>query len=188
MFDVEEFTAACRSALDEKTPELAIKELMANAMTRPGEVEAALGTPVKGGVTTLPKSPKLTVLNIIWPPGMALYPHDHQLWAVIGLYGGREDNTFFTRNKAGTGLVRTGFKKLEAQDAVVLGQDAIHAVANPKGVFTGAIHVYGGDFFTKPRSEWESESAKEAPYSVEHAMQAFAEANQRWVDQQGVSG
>ena len=119
---------------------------------------------------------------------MALYPHDHRLWAVIGLYGGQEDNTFFTRNKNETGLVRAGFKKLEAQDAVVLGQDAIYAVSNPMGVFTGAIHVYGGDFFTKPRSEWESESAEEAPCSVDHAMQAFAEANQRWVEQKVGSG
>lgn len=185
MFDVEEFVAACRGALDGPAPALAVKELMASAMARPNEVEATLGTPTKGGITTLHKSPELTVLNIIWPPGMSLYPHDHQLWAVIGLYGGQEDNTFFTRNKAETGLVRAGFKKLEAQDAVVLGEDVIHAVTNPQGVFTGAVHVYGGDFFTKPRSEWESESAVEAPYSVEHAMQAFAEANQRWVDQQG---
>ena len=188
MFDVEEFVTSCRSALAENPPELAVKELMASVMSRPGDVESALRTPTKGGITTLHKSAELTVLNIVWPPGMALYPHDHQLWAVIGLYGGREDTTFFTRNKSETGLVRAGFKKLEAQDAVVLGQDAIHAVANPGGGFTGAIHVYGGDFFTKPRSEWESESAEEAPYSVEHAMQAFAEANQRWVDQQGVSG
>ena len=54
----------------------------------------------------------------------------------------------------------------------------------PRRVFTGAIHVYGGDFFSEPRSEWESESAEEAPYSVEHAMQAFAEANERWLSLQ----
>lgn len=184
MFDVEEFVASCRSALDENAPALVVKELVASAMARPKEVEAALGTPANGGVTTLHKSPELTVLNVIWPPGMAIYPHDHQLWAVIGLYGGQEDNTFFTRNKGGIGLVRAGFKELQVQDAVVLGQDAIHAVHNPRNVYTGAIHVYGGDFFTQPRSEWESESADETPYSVEHTMRSFAEANQRWLDQQ----
>ena len=56
-------------------------------------------------------------------------------------------------------------------------------MANPRRVFTGAIHVYGGDFFSEPRSEWASESGQEAPYSVERAMQTFAEANERWLSQ-----
>ena len=115
---------------------------------------------------------------------MALYSHDHQLWAVVGLYGGQEDNTFFKRNAEGAGLTRAGYKELRSQDAVTLGVDAIHAVHNPQSVFTGAIHVYGGDFFTQPRSEWASESAEEAPYNVEHAMRAFAEANDHWLAQQ----
>ena len=33
----------------------------------------------------------LTILNVVWTPGMAVYPQDHRMWAVIGLYGGRED-------------------------------------------------------------------------------------------------
>jgi len=33
----------------------------------------------------------LTILNVVWTPGMVVYPHDHRTWAVIGLYGGRED-------------------------------------------------------------------------------------------------
>ena len=86
---------------------MAVKELVGQAISKPHELEAVLGTPAGGGITALHRSPELTVLNIIWPPGIALYPHDHNLWAVIGLYGGQEDNTFYTRNKEGTGLVRT---------------------------------------------------------------------------------
>jgi len=123
------------------------------------------------------------VLNVIWPPGMALYPHDHNLWAVIGIYGGQEDNTFFTRHRGETSLVRAGFKTLQSQDTIVLGKDAIHAVNNPRPVYTGAIHVYGGDFFEVPRSQWASESSEETPYSVEQAMRAFADANERWLAQ-----
>jgi predicted metal-dependent enzyme (double-stranded beta helix superfamily) len=187
MFEVQEFIASCQAALKEHSPELAVKELMERAMSRPAEVEAALGAPTQGGITTLLRSDELTVLNIIWPPGMALYPHNHNLWAVIGLYGGQEDNTFFRRNTRGTGLIRAGFKELQAQDAIVLGKDAIHAVTNPRRVFTGAIHVYGGDFFARPRSEWDSEQSEERPYSVERAMRAFAEANEKWLAQQGKS-
>lgn len=183
MFDVDEFVESCRSALAEHSPELAVKELVADAMSRPVELETALGTPASGGITTLHRSEKLTVLNIIWPPGMALYPHDHNLWAVIGLYGGQEDNTFFTRHRSETGLVRAGSKTLQSKDTIVLGKDAIHAVSNPRSVYTGAIHVYGGDFFEVARSQWASESSEEAPYSVEQAMQAFADANEGWLAQ-----
>ena len=188
MFDTEEFVASCQRALQENAPSLAVKELVSAAVAEPRQVEAALGTPAEGGITTLHHSAELTVLNIIWPPGMALYPHDHQLWAVIGLYGGQEDNTFFKRNSEGIGLTRAGYKELHTQDAVTLGQDAIHAVHNPQGVFTGAIHVYGGDFFAQPRSEWASESAEEMPFSVDGAMLAFAEANEHWLAQNSSSG
>ena len=80
MFDVEEFVASCQGALKEHTPELAVKELLSEAIARPGEIEAALGTPEDGGITTLLRSDELTIVNVIWPPGMAIYPHDHQLW------------------------------------------------------------------------------------------------------------
>jgi hypothetical protein len=43
MFDLERFVAACRSALRERSPELAVKETVARAMADPGEVERVLG-------------------------------------------------------------------------------------------------------------------------------------------------
>lgn len=108
-----------------------------------------MGTPASGGIKTLHHSAELTVLNIIWPPGMALYTHDHNLWAVIGLCGGQEDNTFFTRRRSETGLVRAGSKILQSQDTIVLGKDAIHAVNNPRSVYTelpGHLRSGPGDF------------------------------------------
>ena len=177
MFDVEEFVASCRSVLEEHSPQVAVKELVQRVISRPAEVEAALGTPTKAEVVTYHRSSELTVLNIIWAPGMSIYPHDHRLWAVIGIYGGQEDNTFYRRNTEGAGLVRAGSKKLEAREVLVLGPEAIHAVNNPRWVFTGAIHIYGGDFFAQPRSEWDSEGSEEKPYDVERAMRLFESAN-----------
>jgi len=187
MFDMEEFVASCQAPQGEHSPELAVKELMERTMTRHTEVEAALGMPTKGEVITLHHSPELTVLNVIWAPHMSIFPHDHQLWAVIGIYGGQEGNTFYRRNTKGPGLVQAGFKELQEKEAVVLGKDAIHAVHNPRRVFTGAIHVYGGDFFAQPRSEWDLETGEEKPYSVERAMSAFAEANERWLGERASS-
>ena len=72
MFDQDEFIASCQQALLENAPALAVKELVSAAVAEPGQIEAALGTPSQGGITTLLRSPELTVLNIVWPPGMAL--------------------------------------------------------------------------------------------------------------------
>jgi predicted metal-dependent enzyme (double-stranded beta helix superfamily) len=182
MFDLNEFVASCQAALKEHAPQLAAKQLMEQTMANPGDVEAALGTPTAGGITTLHRSDDLTVINVIWPPGMTIFPHDHRIWAVIGIYGGQEDNTFFRRSHKG--LDQAGFKALDIKDSVGLGPEAIHAVHNPRSLLTGAIHVYGGDFFAEPRSEWDPETLVEQPYDMEHAMRAFSEANDAWLARQ----
>jgi predicted metal-dependent enzyme (double-stranded beta helix superfamily) len=182
MFDVEEFVAACYAALREHSPQAAMKELVERTMSRPGEVEAALGTPTRAELATIHRSPELTVLNVIWAPGMSIYPHDHRMWAVIGIYGGQEDNTFYRRSPQG--LVVAGGKELHSKDSVLLGDKVIHAVANPRQTLTGAIHVYGGDFFATQRSEWDPETLEERPYDVEKARQQFVLANERYAAQQ----
>jgi predicted metal-dependent enzyme (double-stranded beta helix superfamily) len=60
---------------------------------------------------------------------------------------------------------------------VPLGRDIIHSVTNPIGRLTGAIHVYGGDFFAVPRAEWDPERLVEQPYDVQKTMQLFEESN-----------
>ena len=179
MFDLDAFVAGCRTALSQGAPELAVKELVERAVSAPSEVEGALGTPRTAAIATLHRSPELTVLNVVWAPGMRIYPHDHRMWTVIGLYGGREDNTFYRRSPGG--LAVAGEKRLDTADAAVLGKAVIHAVANPLRRFTGAIHVYGGDFFAVPRSEFEPQTFEERPYDVERARRTFAEANERWL-------
>jgi len=178
MFELDEFIAQCRTALQEHTPQLAIKELTERVLARPQEVLAALGPATKADIATLYRGPDLTMLRVIWAPGMSIFPHDHRMWAVIGLYGGEEDNTFYRRTP--NGLVRAGGKELEGGDVVLLGEDVIHSVVNPRGIAAEAIHIYGGDFFAQARSEWDPTTLQEQSYSVEHAMQAFAEANDHW--------
>ncbi|HEU5320119.1 MAG TPA: hypothetical protein VFX28_04905, partial [Methylomirabilota bacterium] len=124
------------------------------------------------------RSPELSIFNIVWTPGMAIQPHDHRMWAVIGLYGGREDNVFYRRTARG--LAAAGGRQLDTTDTVVLGPSIIHSVANPLEDFTGAIHVYGGDFFTVARTEWDPETLQARPFDVEGARRVFAEANARW--------
>ncbi|MBI2510276.1 MAG: hypothetical protein HYV99_10020 [Betaproteobacteria bacterium] len=131
----------------------------------------------RAGVETIYRSDDLTILNLCWGPRMVFKPHDHRMWAVIGIYGGREQNIFYRR--ADKGLTRHGMKELDTKDVVPLGKAIIHAVTNPLDRITGAIHVYGGDFFATPRSEWDPRTFEERPYDVEHTLHAFEEANER---------
>lgn len=117
------------------------------------------------------------MLNVIWAPGMSIYPHDHRMWAVIGIYGGREDNTFYRRSAQG--LVQAGGKELETRDTILLSETVIHAVTNPLRRLTGAIPIYGGDFFSLPRSEFDPVTFEERPYDVERAKQLFRVTNER---------
>jgi hypothetical protein len=50
-------------------------------------------------------------------------------------------------------------------------------VTNPIPRLTGAIHVYGGDFFAAERSEWDPETLMEGRYDAERAMRRFEAAN-----------
>ena len=177
MFDVDTLIANCVEARADANPLHAVKEVLERAIAPDSGVADAL-PPVRAGIKSLHVSPELTVLNVVWAPGMTLYPHDHRMWASIGIYTGGEDNTLYRRSPAG--LQESGFKELRPRDVFLLGDDAIHQVHNPTAQFAGAIHVYGGDFFAQPRSEWNPDTLEERPYSVEHALQQFAEANERF--------
>jgi len=177
MFDKERFIEDCRAALREKNAQAAIKELVAKAVSDPAQLLKVIGEPTRAGVETYYKADDLTILNLCWGPQMVFKPHDHRMWAVIGIYGGREENTFFRRNK--DGLTQHGLKVMDPKDTTPLGASIIHAVTNPLDRITGALHVYGGDFFATPRSEWDPKTFKEQPYSVEDTMRAFEASNAR---------
>jgi predicted metal-dependent enzyme (double-stranded beta helix superfamily) len=174
MFDLDAFIADCISARNETEPLRAIKEVLARAVSTPDEVAAAL-PPDRAEVTGLHVSPELTILKFVWAPGMTLGPHDHRMWAAIGIYTGGEDNTFFRRS-AGS-IVESGGRALRPRDVCLLGDDAVHSVTNPTATHAGAIHVYGGDFFATPRSEWDGPPYREQPFDMQRVLASFEKAN-----------
>jgi predicted metal-dependent enzyme (double-stranded beta helix superfamily) len=149
-----------------------------------------LGEPKCAGVHTLCRSGDLTILNVVWAPMMTIMPHNHSMWAVIGIYTGREDNIFWRRLPGNPGKVEAaGAKALCVRDAAPLGPDIIHSVTNPIPRLTGAIHVYGGDFFDPThRSEWNPETLLEGPFDPERAVRRFEEANASFANGQGAPG
>ena len=147
-------------------------DAMQRLFADPGRVLAAVGEPTGPGLIPIHNSPELTVVNVIWKPGAIIRPHDHQTWAVIGVYTGREDNIYWRRIPGG--IEAAGAKNLGAGDVTPLGRDIVHSVINPLEKLTGAIHVYGGDFFRVERSEWDPETLVEAPYDMAKTRALFS--------------
>ena len=177
-FVLDQFASDCRAALKETQPQTAVREVVAQAVSDPAAVLKAIGEPRRAEMQTLYRADDLTILNVIWAPWMTLLPHNHQMWAIIGIYSGREDNIFWRRLPGAPGKVEAaGAKALCEKDAQPLGRDIIHSVTNPIPRLTGAIHVYGGDFFGVPRSEWDSETLLEQPMNGAKMAQRFEEAN-----------
>jgi predicted metal-dependent enzyme (double-stranded beta helix superfamily) len=178
VFDVDNLVADAKAALTETEPRRAVRELLARTISTADAVGDAL-QPRRGGLDLLYVSDELTVLHVVWAPGMRLFPHDHQMWANIGIYAGQEDNTFYRRTDDDPRTVsESGGKELRVGDVLTLGTDAIHAVTNPLDRLTAAIHIYGGDFVNNPRSQWGPGPLEERPYDMETVNRQFAEANE----------
>ena len=177
MFELERFVADCRVVLKEDRAQAHVREIVARAVEDPAAVLKAVGEPQRGEIQVLHRGDDLTVLNVIWAPWMTLLPHNHRMWAVIGIYTGREDNIFWRRVDGGRQIAAAGARALSTRDAEPLGDNIIPAVTNPIPRLTGAIHVYGGDFFAVQRSEWDAETLLEQQSDGKKMAKRFEDAN-----------
>lgn len=177
MFDKEQLILDCRAALDGERDARNVREVVARAVADPAAVLRQLGEPQRGGIEPLHRSSELTIVNVLWPAGQVIMPHNHAMWAVIGVYTGREDNILWRRlpDDINGRIEAAGAKTLGTKDVLSMGADAIHSVVNPLSRLTGAIHVYGGNFFGVSRSEWDPESLDELPYDMEKVLRMFAQ-------------
>lgn len=182
MFDLDRFISDCCAARAADRSSKTICEVVRRAVSDPAGLLKTLGEPDSATIKELYRSPDLSILNVAWAPRMMIMPHNHHMWAIIGVYGGREDNIFWRRiaEKGEGQLGAAGARSLAVKDAQPLGEEIIHSVTNPTSKFTAAIHVYGGDFFAAHRSEWDPDTLAEQRSDGERARQIFAEANRRY--------
>ena len=186
MFQKDRFVEDCKLAVGDG--QKAVRELVLEAVADPSGIISELGEPTKPGVYPLYHADDLTVINFVWAPCMTLLPHNHNMFAVIGIYSGREDNIFWRRiddgvgNGTGPGIEAAGADSMEPGQVATLGPDIIHSVANPITKLTSAIHVYGGDFFKppEPRSQWDHETLIEQPWDMDHTRAVFRQAEIRF--------
>ena len=177
-FDVERFVDDVKRARTVGNGQAAVQDVLARAVSDPRAVVLGLGEPAGPGLHTLHRADDLTILNVVWSPLMVLLPHNHNMWATIGIYTGREDNIVWTR--ADRKIRASGSASLSEEDVFSLPADAIHSVINPIERLTGAIHIYGGDFFGVHRSEWNPETLLERPFDLEATRKTFRDADERF--------
>lgn len=175
--DLDRFVEDCITANRESDPQAAVLEVLARAVRTPRALLSALGEPMEAAIRVLHRSKSLTIFNATWTPQMNLMPHNHLMWANIGIYTGREDNLIW--RKAPAGLEAFGARALFAGDATALPVDVIHSVTNPLPRFTGGIHIYGGDFFATTRSQWNPETRQEEPSTGEVIREIFKRENEK---------
>ena len=167
-FDKDEFVAECLAAIrTADRPQRVVKEIVERAVSSPAAVAAEVGDRTASPMMNVwHRSEEFTALHIVWPPEVDLFAHDHNMWAVIGIYGGREDNSFYRRLENGRIEAHSG-KTLMQRDVVALGSDVVNSVANPTREWTAALHVYGGEFFTTPRTMWNKDTLDPLPLDPE---------------------
>lgn len=175
--DIDRFVADCVAANAGTDAQAAVNEVLARAVATPDAVLAALGDPHRAGLNVLLSSASLTIFAATWTPQMNLMPHDHLMWANIGIYTGREDNIFWKRTA--NGIEAFGASALFVKDTAMLPEDAVHSVTNPLRRFTGGIHIYGGDFFDTTRSQWNPETLAEEPSDGAVIRGIFEQENNR---------
>jgi predicted metal-dependent enzyme (double-stranded beta helix superfamily) len=117
MFDMNQFVESCKGQSAS-----AVKELLAEALHDPESIKHALAAIGKDrnvgegsiGDLVIFQSPDLTVLKAAAPAKFKSPPHNHTMWAVIGVYDGQENNIFYRRS--GDGLETAGGKELAAKN------------------------------------------------------------------------
>ena len=181
MFDLDRFIEDCCAARAADATHRNMREVLARAVAEPAALLRAVGEPKCGGVERLYHSDTLTILNVVWSPLITVLPHNHRMWALIGVYTGREDNVFWRRlTKAPNRIEAAGAKSLSETDAEPLGADIIHSVTNPVPRLSGAIHIYGGDFYSAGRSEWDAETLSERDFDFSASARLFEQFNEHW--------
>jgi len=179
-FDIDEFVRECLQAWEADGAD-AVKDVLDRTLGRGcAPVRECFGDPREAHLQVLYPGPELVIENMVWAPGMSYPAHNHNTPVMTGVYAGLEVNDFYqqTRSRKGGRLQRTATVDINEGQAVLMAHDAIHRIANPnRRTFTGAFHIYMGDYLHSSRSIWYPDEASETPASFAVTKDIFAAAN-----------
>jgi predicted metal-dependent enzyme (double-stranded beta helix superfamily) len=157
----------CTAALETASPQSTVERILLEATKNPAMADAVAQRTNFSSLNDLIvyRNERLTLLAGSLPPGFSAAPHNHNLWSVVGVCGGQEDNQFFERDNGG--LRQCGEKSVPAPGVLANAADVIHAISNPLEEPLLALHAYGGDLLGTARSNWDPETHEEISYDWE---------------------
>ena len=174
------FVQGLAALLDGGADEAAIfregRALLGSLIAQDGWLPAALREPDPDGYRIhrlhLDPAGRFSVSAMVWGPGQGTPIHDHTVWGMVGVLGGKERcEEFAPLLEPGGPLVRGHVHELVPGDidfvSPTLGD--IHRVSNAleDGVSV-SIHVYGGDIAAIVRSRYD-EAGRASPFVSPYA-------------------
>lgn len=106
---------------------------------------------------------RFSVVSFVWGPGQKTPVHDHQVWGLVGVLRGAEDEIRYVRHADGT-LEATGQARLlpGQVEAVSPAIGDIHEVANAfADRVSVSVHVYGADIGTVSRHTYDAKTGQQ---------------------------
>ncbi len=163
----EEFVAQCSAAVMEDRGPGATKEVVERAVRDRRLLEEL---PLEAGVKVLHGAEDLTILHVVmaerpvgaWSP----IPHNHLMWALIGVTHGSEENAFSRRS--GLTVEPSGNGRVVGEgEVLMMGDNTIHSVKNPSSErLSSALHVYGGNLIAAEKAMWCEPDWAEEPFDL----------------------
>ena len=169
-FGLDDFVEQLKAASRSDQPGRNVRHLMDQAFADPKQIEQALPS-FEQDDTILFEDEHVSIWHSRFQPGLHVPPHDHQTPAVIGLYKGRERNSFYDVEEGK--LTLKGTKELVPGDVLAIGSEGIHSVEALGDQPCSGIHVYLSSLTTIERSLFDWESGK-ARIEVEYLIKELA--------------
>jgi predicted metal-dependent enzyme (double-stranded beta helix superfamily) len=128
---IDEFVEQCSIAVKEDRGPGAAKEVVERAVRDRHLLDEL---PLDADVKVLHSVEDLTILHVVMaerPVGAGRpIPHNHLMWALIGVTHGSQENEFFRRS--GRTIEPSGRGRVIGEgEVLIMGDDTIHSVKNP---------------------------------------------------------
>jgi predicted metal-dependent enzyme (double-stranded beta helix superfamily) len=109
---------------------------------------------------------RFSVVSFVWGPGQKTPVHDHQVWGLIGMLRGAEDETRYISRADGTLEAAGQARLLPGQVAAVSPATGdIHQVANAFADRVSiSVHVYGADIGTVSRFTYDAATGQQKAF------------------------
>jgi len=175
-YSLQQFVKDAREIIDKHLSEEKTLALLASPLERVISRQDCLaevapdGNPDPDKGFTIYRADDLSIMCVVWQPGVGTPIHNHNGWAMEGIISGMERNRNFARRDDGSQPWVASLEEVEPSivktgetTCLDLPPNDIHAVEIPGGK-TLAIHVYGNDLAKQWRYQFDFETGEVKPF------------------------